>query len=174
MNTKNSQDAGQQGLILPKRAVPFVWAVIVLIIQVLLPWALARIGSHYGWRDSRPASWNLLGLLAVLSGLGLYAWSLVFHYLSYQTSVKVSFTPPHLVTGGPYQVSRNPMYASGMFTWLGWAVFFGSPAVAFGLILFWAVFTWRVIPSEERLLEGQFGSEYLDYKQTVRRWIGRF
>jgi protein-S-isoprenylcysteine O-methyltransferase Ste14 len=66
------------------------------------------------------------------------------------------------------------MYISGIFTWLGWTVYFGSPAVLIALFLLWAMFAFRVIPHEERLLEELFDEEYLEYKRTVRRWIGKF
>jgi protein-S-isoprenylcysteine O-methyltransferase Ste14 len=66
------------------------------------------------------------------------------------------------------------MYVSGLITWLGWTVYFGSPAVFIALLLLWAIFTFRVIPHEEDLLEELFGEEYLEYKQTIRRWIGRY
>jgi len=66
------------------------------------------------------------------------------------------------------------MYVSGLFAWLGWTVFYGSPAVLVVLLLLWSVFSFRVIPHEERLLETLFGDEYLEYKRSVRRWIGRF
>jgi protein-S-isoprenylcysteine O-methyltransferase Ste14 len=66
------------------------------------------------------------------------------------------------------------MYVAGLLAWLGWTLFYGSPAVLIGLALLWALFTFRVIPREERQLEDLFGEEYLDYKRTVRRWLGRF
>ena len=87
--------------------------------------------------------------------------------------MRIGFSPPHLVTGGPYQVSRNPMYVAGLSAWLGWTVFYGSPAVLVGLALLWTLFTVRVIPYEERQLEGLFGDEYRAYKRSVRRWLGR-
>jgi protein-S-isoprenylcysteine O-methyltransferase Ste14 len=65
------------------------------------------------------------------------------------------------------------MYVAGLFTWIGWAIFYGSPAVFIGLALLWSLFTFRVIPYEERQLEALFGDEYLKYKKSVRRWIGR-
>ena len=66
------------------------------------------------------------------------------------------------------------MYASGLFAWLGWTVFYGSPAVFTALLLLWLIFAFRVIPHEERQLEILFGNDYLEYKRSVRRWIGRF
>jgi len=113
-------------------------------------------------------------LVAVAIGLGFYAYCLVFHYRSYKAAIRVSFSPPHLVVAGPYRISRNPMYVSGLFTWLGWVVFYGSPAVLVALVLLWSGFTFRVIPHEERQLEALFGDDYREYKRSVRRWIGRY
>jgi protein-S-isoprenylcysteine O-methyltransferase Ste14 len=64
------------------------------------------------------------------------------------------------------------MYVSGLFVWLGWTFFYGSPAVFVALLLLWSVFAFRVIPQEERQLEELFGEEHLTYKRSVRRWIG--
>jgi protein-S-isoprenylcysteine O-methyltransferase Ste14 len=160
-------------ILLPRNLIPFVWAIIVLEIQILLPWAVSRIGSRIGWSQSAPSCWNSTGLAGVAIGVGLYAWCLLFHYRSYRTSVRVGFSPPHLVVLGPYQFSRNPMYLSGLFTWLGWTVFYGSPAVFIALVLLWLIFAFRVIPQEERQLESLFGEDYLEYKQSIRRWVGR-
>jgi protein-S-isoprenylcysteine O-methyltransferase Ste14 len=64
------------------------------------------------------------------------------------------------------------MYIWGLFAWLGWTVFYGSPSVLIGLVLLWLIFTLAVIPKEERQLEELFGDEYLEYKRSVRRWLG--
>jgi protein-S-isoprenylcysteine O-methyltransferase Ste14 len=112
-----------------------------LVILVVLPWAVARLGPRYGWSQAVPATWNLIGLIAVAIGLVLYVWCLAFHFKSYRAAVRIGFSPPHLVVGGPYKYSRNPMYVSGLFAWLGWTVFYGSPAVLVGLVLLWSVFT---------------------------------
>jgi protein-S-isoprenylcysteine O-methyltransferase Ste14 len=171
-NSPLSTDKGGK-LALPRWAIPLVWAVLVALILFLAPWAVSRLGPRYGWSQAIPALWNLFGLVAVAAGFTLYVWCLVFHFKTYRTAVRVGFSPPHLVVGGPYQVSRNPMYVAGLFSWLGWTVFYGSPAVAIGCALLWALFTFRVIPGEERQLEALFGDEYLEYKRSVRRWIGR-
>jgi protein-S-isoprenylcysteine O-methyltransferase Ste14 len=142
--------------------------------MILFPWTIAKIGPRFGWTQITPAWWNLAGAIAIIIGLGLYAWCLVFHYRSYHTAVRVGFSPPKLVIAGPYQISRNPMYVSGLFTWIGWVIFYGSPAVFVVFLLLWFLFTFRVIPQEERQLETLFGVEYLKYKDTVRRWIGRY
>jgi protein-S-isoprenylcysteine O-methyltransferase Ste14 len=66
------------------------------------------------------------------------------------------------------------MYISAFFAWIGWAIFYGSPLVFIALLLLWSIFSFRVIPQEERQLESLFGEDYLDYQRSVRRWIGRY
>jgi len=169
LNTKHPSD---HKLALPRWAIPFVWAAIVLVIFFLLPWLLSILGPRFGWSRYGPSAWNIAGLFVVAVGLGLYSWCLVFHFRSYHAPVRVGFAPPHLVTTGLYRISRNPMYVWGLFAWLGWTVFYGSLAVLIGLVLLWLIFTFAVIPKEERQLEELFGDEYLDYKRSVRRWLG--
>ncbi len=173
---KTSQQSAQKRkrkLMIPRRMVPVIWGIIILIIHILLPWVISRIGPHYGWSRGTPSWWNLTGLILFATGLGLYLWCLTFHYRTYQAPVSLGFDPPHLVTSGPYLVSRNPMYVSGLFGWLGWVILYGSPAVMVALVLLWAVFAFRVIPQEEHQLEALFGDEYTAYKQSVHRWLGR-
>ena len=76
-----------------------------------------------------------------------------------------------LVTGGIFGFSRNPMYLGmaavitgvgvGLGTWVTLAVL--------GLFVFWI--TENQIKPEERALVKIFGSEFEDYKKSVRRWI---
>jgi protein-S-isoprenylcysteine O-methyltransferase Ste14 len=82
-------------------------------------------------------------------------------------------TPSYLVIEGPYKLSRNPMYLSVLSLWFGWVLFYGSVAV----LIVWAV-TWVgtalfVVPSEEDQLEARFGESFRQYKNTVRRWLGK-
>jgi protein-S-isoprenylcysteine O-methyltransferase Ste14 len=160
-------------LILPRWAIPFVWAVLVLAIQVLLPWAIAKIGPRLGWSEVAPGKWNITGLIAVAIGLGLYVWCLAIHFINYPASVRVGFSPPLLVVAGPYRFSRNPMYLSALIAWVGWTIFYGSPSIFVALVLLWSVFAFRVIPFEERQLQAMFGDDYLEYKRSVPRWMGR-
>lgn len=174
MKSENPNSKLGRELLLPKWAIPIVWAIIVLILQVILPWGVAKVGSRLGWsQEGDPGWWNLAGLTFVLAGILMYGYCLLFHYKSYRTSVRVGFSPPHLVVAGPYKISRNPMYASGLFAWLGWTIYYGSPSVFAVLVLLWSVFTFRVIPYEERQLEELFGDDYLAYKHSVRRWVGK-
>lgn len=76
-----------------------------------------------------------------------------------------------LVQDGPYRFTRNPIYLSFVITYVGLAFVFNSlPA----LVLFVPLivgFDRTQVQREERYLEGEFGEEYLRYKERVRRWI---
>jgi protein-S-isoprenylcysteine O-methyltransferase Ste14 len=174
MKPELTKNKSHREIMLPRWAIPIVWAVIVLVIQILLPWAISMFGPRFGWSHLTPAFWNITGLVAIVIGLTLYAWCLAFHFTSYHASVRVGFSPPHLVIAGPYTVSRNPMYMSGLFVWFGWTIFYGSPVIFIALVILFLIFSCRIIPQEERQLEVLFGDDYLEYKRLVRRWIGRF
>jgi protein-S-isoprenylcysteine O-methyltransferase Ste14 len=174
MESKQPKHQENAGVHIPKWTVPLVWSVIVLVIQILLPWVISNLGLRFGWSQQTPALWNFTGILAIIIGLVMYGWCLSFHFKTYKASVRLGFSPPQLVTNGPYQVSRNPMYVSGLFVWFGWVVFYGSFAVFIAFMLLYLLFSLRVIPHEERQLEELFGEDYLNYKDSVRRWFGRF
>ena len=72
---------------------------------------------------------------------------------------------------GPYRVTRNPVYLSGMVIWLGWVVVYGSVAVLIGFVVLWGSVALLVVPWEERQLEARFGDAYLRYKSRVPRWL---
>jgi protein-S-isoprenylcysteine O-methyltransferase Ste14 len=76
-----------------------------------------------------------------------------------------------LIMTGVFRLSRNPMYLGFVLVVLGIAVITGSltPLVvvpAFALLL-----DRNFIAAEERMLEERFGSVWLEYKKSVRRWI---
>jgi len=77
----------------------------------------------------------------------------------------------HLVTGGIYQVSRNPMYLGFAILLLAWAVFLASPWMLLGVPAFMLYLTRFQIHPEERALDALFGEDFRDYRARVRRWL---
>lgn len=164
---------GNREIKLPKWAIPIIWGIIVLVIMIVIPWAISLLGTRFGWYQGIPALWNLAGIAVVVMGIAVYIWCLAFHFKSYREGVRIGFTPPHLVVTGPYRYSRNPMYVAGLFAWIGWTIFYGNIAVFVGLVFLWTIFTIRIIPYEENQLEALFGSDYIEYKKSAPRWLGR-
>ena len=75
------------------------------------------------------------------------------------------------MTGGPYAISRHPMYIGELALWLGWAILYGSIPVLIGFAALAAV-VGLLAPREERALEAKFGEVYRRYSARVPRWIG--
>jgi len=77
----------------------------------------------------------------------------------------------HLVTGGPFSSSRNPIYLGyalfmigiGLITAIAWFI-------PFAIISSFLIQKLAIEP-EERHLELRFGKKYRDYAKRVRRWI---
>lgn len=76
-----------------------------------------------------------------------------------------------LVRDATYRFTRNPMYVGMLLSYSGLFIFLQNPwFLLFLPFLVWSFTSWVIIP-EERYLEERFGSEYLDFKSHVRRWI---
>jgi protein-S-isoprenylcysteine O-methyltransferase Ste14 len=107
----------------------------------------------------------VLGLPLVALSLGLAVWS-----VREAGAVRVE-APDRLLTGGPYSMSRNPMYASWTLLHAGLGLALNSPWV-FALAPVAGVYTHLVdVRGEERFLESRFGDEYLDYRGRVPRYV---
>lgn len=78
-----------------------------------------------------------------------------------------------LVTGGIYQISRNPAFLGFDLVYLGiLLMFFNYPL--FLLSLFAAImFHLQIVNVEEDFLLATFGDQYLDYRKRVCRYLGR-
>lgn len=78
-----------------------------------------------------------------------------------------------LVTSGIYQFSRNPAFLGFDLVYIGICMMF------FNWILFcvsaFAIFMFhlQIVNVEEDFLQEAFGTEYLEYKKTVNRYLGR-
>ena len=111
---------------------PVVGLVAVPAVHAGIPWALSHLGPRYGWADGEPAGSNLLGCVPVAVGAVLLVWIMVFGFSQYRhlpERVPVDWSPAFLMTGGPYAISRHPMYIGELALWLGWAILYGSVPV---------------------------------------------
>jgi protein-S-isoprenylcysteine O-methyltransferase Ste14 len=112
----------------------------------------------------------VLGGLLLLAGFLLRVWA-AYHFYQRSMKVVVLSAQQSLITDGPYQFSRNPLYLGGnIVMFYGTALLFGTVS---GLILFTLhipLIDWMV-RREEKQLEKKFGEEWLRYKKRVRRWF---
>lgn len=111
-----------------------------------------------------------LGFLIIIFGAIMNLWTdHKFHQKN--TTVKPYLNPTELITTGPFQLSRHPMYLGMASVLLGVAINHGTISTFIPPIIFIVLMEVLFIPLEETNLINVFGEEYLDYKQKVRRWI---
>lgn len=85
----------------------------------------------------------------------------------------VSFSKPEesgVNTKGIYRISRNPIYLGYFLYFLGCVLLTKSVLLFIGLLVFQFSTHW-IILSEERWCLSQFGEEYTQYMEKVRRYL---
>lgn len=115
-------------------------------------------------------------ILIALAGLAFGIWSIVymkrvgkgnpFDAMGHEVAPRTR----HLMTEGPYKMTRNPMLSGTYLYYIGVLIALWSwrALLVFGVI---AAVMMLQVHSEEKRLEADFGQEYLDYKKNVRRFL---
>ena len=108
-----------------------------------------------------PASCGAATVVSVENGaiVGI-AVSTVGDRTVYAREFKPFEKPTALVTGGPFSLSRNPMYLSMVIVLVGCVVLLGTVWPFLVVPLFIRVITTRFIVHEERMMEDRFGEQY--------------
>lgn len=151
----------------------FTWFVVIPLAHCGIPWAMSLLTTRFGWTDGHPGIWNLLGLIPVVIAGVVLVWIFVTGIAQTPERVRLGLIPPFLLVRGPYAFTRNPMYVGELGLWLGWSIFYGSVIVLIGFVVLCIVINFVALPREERTLEAQFGDDYLQYRRTVPRWLGK-
>ena len=111
----------------------------------------------------------LLGVPLIVVGVLLFGGAL-WTMRAYDKHPAHSYEPPSLITDGPFQYSRNPIYVGHSLMHVGASVLLNSiwPIVMLVPLLWYLR---RVVQREEARLEALFGAEYDRYRDNVRRWL---
>lgn len=147
------------------------FVIFIVGIPTLMWWA----AGMPAWADL-PVGRLYLAALVALAGLVLSVWSIVymkrvgkgnpFDAMGHEVAPRTR----HLMTDGPYKMSRNPMLTGTYLYYIG---------ILIALWSWWALLVFAIIAavmmlqvrSEEKRLEADFEQEYLDYKRNVRRFL---
>ncbi|MEM9145200.1 MAG: isoprenylcysteine carboxylmethyltransferase family protein [Pseudomonadota bacterium] len=139
---------------------PPVW----LVIFMGFAWFMASVWAPLG-------DWlRLPGLLLIGASVGLAIWSAIA-FRRAGTTIVPHQEPSALVTAGPYQYSRNPIYLADLGILAGWCLSLGTVAGLVLLAPFWMVLEQRFIRPEEARLTAALGEPYKAYCRAVRRWV---
>ncbi len=118
-----------------------------------------------------PASVQYVAGFAIIALSGVIVASAVLQFRRASTSFSDFAPATHLVTTGPYRLSRNPGYVALSLLYVGIGVAADNLWIVAGLVPILIVMQYGVIFREEQYLERKFGEEYLQYKASVRRWV---
>jgi protein-S-isoprenylcysteine O-methyltransferase Ste14 len=111
-----------------------------------------------------------VGWLALLAFVALF-FTAIRTMNKAKTPINPNTQPEHLVTSGPFALTRNPLYLANTLLLIGVGLVSGITwFLPMALI---AAFTTKkvAIDKEERWLADKFGKRYRDYAKRVRRWI---
>lgn len=97
---------------------------------------------------------------------------LAFYYMKKSgTNVNTGKPTNTIVNTSVFSYSRNPIYLSMIMLLIAFSLFLNILWILILIPVFVLVMQKGVIEREEAYLEKKFGSEYLNYKNRVRRWL---
>jgi protein-S-isoprenylcysteine O-methyltransferase Ste14 len=135
------------------------------------------IASSSRWRSSGSLSGDrpliALGLLLVAAGSAILGRCVREFYVAGKGTLAPWDPPRHLVTGGLYRFTRNPMYFGVGLVLIGWAVGFASWGLLVYALVVLVAFHLRVRVHEEPFLARAHAVEWRRYSAQVPRWIFR-
>ena len=114
------------------------------------------------------------------AGAALFAAALLLLWRSH-ADLGANFTPvaavregQHLVTTGVYRSIRHPMYAAHFLWACAQPLLLWNWIAGFALLVTFVPLYIVRVPVEEEMLAGQFGDEYLQYKERTGGIIPKF
>ena len=143
--------------------------VVVLVVFAVLMMGVARLLPGLTWLVP-----GRLIIAIALAGLGgAISLAGVIAFRRHQTTLNpmAPAAAATIVSSGPYRFTRNPMYVGFVLGLTGWAVFLsnlGAVLLVLGCVMYLTQF--QIKPEEQALLT-KFGSPFLDYMASVRRWL---
>jgi 1-acyl-sn-glycerol-3-phosphate acyltransferase len=144
-----------------------VIAAYVVVFWGALPATLVWLGFAIDRALDLDPSPSLLGLVAVVAGLGLLIWAMAELRCRGHGLPISALPPPRLVVSGPYSLVRHPVYLGWNLAVFGLGVILGSLGLAFvvapALVPAWILYARR----EERGLVSRFGHAYRRYQRQV-------
>lgn len=142
---------------------------VLVLITAALMWAAAR------WVASMPLAFPGVTLVAgacLVAGVGIVtAGVLQFRAAGTTVDPRIPDQSAHLVDGGNYGITRNPMYLGFVLILLAWGLYLGN-AIALALVPLFMLYMnrFQIVP-EERSMRALFGRSYEEYASRVRRWF---
>lgn len=152
------------------RAIRYNFVLFFLVLLVEL--GLLNIDKLLGLPNLQVTWTAVIGVPLLLVGIVFRLWASVTYF---RNEIKLLAIMPQekLIKEGPYNISRNPLYVGDISFALGLALILGSVSSVTAVVLFLFYRNLFIKHVDEKRLETAFGSEYIEYKKEVSRWLGQ-
>ena len=118
-----------------------------------------------------PEGWGLpLGLVVIFAAVNIKLFA-AREMVRVKTHLDIRKPANDIATSGVYSVSRNPLYIGMILLNIGIGCIVNSLWIFLLSAVLAVTLKKGVVEPEEAYLEQKFGSAYIRYKATVRRWI---
>lgn len=142
------------------------------VVAVLIATAMWGISSLPPALALAPAMRQVLAAALAIAGVGFDLLGLLaFRRARTTVNPMKPGNASALVTGGVYQITRNPMYLGLALLLTAWAVHLSMLWPFIGPVLFVLYMNRFQIGPEERVMGDKFGATYAAYASRVRRWL---
>ena len=138
----------------------------LFVIFIAFSGTFAAIGASYLPGGTRREGLVLVADLLATAGLAYSVWGLAYLRRSFSIIPEAR----RLVTGGPYSLSRHPVYLGEVATAIGVNLATAGLLSALAITYFIACELMR-IRWEERILARAFPTEYPEYARSVPRYL---
>lgn len=115
---------------------------------------------------------RIMGAVLSIVGTALFITSILTMRDSWRAGVSAN-DKTELVTGGIYQISRNPAFLGFDILYIGILMMFFNWVLCVVSAFTILMYHLQIVNVEEVFLLTAFGDEYLKYKKKVCRYIGR-
>ena len=112
---------------------------------------------------------TIVGMLVALLGQLMRLVTIGYEYIE-RGGREGKVYASHLVQGGVYALTRNPMYVGNALITVGMTMVAGAPQIYLVVLPFFLCVYQAIVAAEEVYLRGQFGTAYAQYCAAVNRW----
>lgn len=122
--------------------------------------------------QSSPPAVRVIGAIMSIAGTVVFIAAVWIMKDSWRAGVSTT-DQTELVTGGIYQISRNPAFLGFDLLYLGTLLMFFNWVLCFLTVFALIIYHLQIVAVEEKFLTFEFGNQYLQYRKKVCRYIGR-
>ena len=153
-----------------KHGIEKIIEITMKIITIIIP--IGQIISIILKISVFPSHARYIGFALAVFGTCIFIFSVLQMADSWRAGVSKN-EKTALVTTGIYAFSRNPAFLGFDLVYIGVLLMFFNPILFILSALGTFIFHLQIVNVEEEFLLSSFGQEYLNYKKTVNRYIGR-